>query len=75
MDEVRDLLGDPIRQNIGETTVEWVYYYKLRQTDVVRFLGVLRVRKNRQVWERNLRVLFENEKVIAFTEKSRPSTN
>lgn len=61
--EVRRALGEPFGTTNENDGVRWRYYYRVRQYDVVRVLGILPYRNTFSYWEREAEILFRDGRV------------
>lgn len=69
--EVRRLLGEPLGTSNGSDGTRWRYYYRVRQYDVVRVLGILPYRNTFSYWEREAEILFKNGRVEEIEREER----
>lgn len=69
-EQVREILGQPLRATRKEDSETWQYFFRLQQDDLIRVLGVIPVRRPLHVWEREAKILFKVNKVekIDFTD-------
>lgn len=65
--EVHRLLGNPLSIVQVEGGAHWRYYYRVRQQDVVRFLGIFPYRKTFSHWEREVGLLLRDGRVEKLT--------
>lgn len=61
-DQVHEVLGQPLRITRKGDSETWEYFFRLRQDDLIRVLGVIPIRRPLHIWEREAKVMFRKNR-------------
>lgn len=70
-DQVQEILGQPLKvTSIGDSET-WQYFFRLRQDDIIRVLGLIPLRMPLHIWEREGKILLRASRVekVDFTDR------
>jgi outer membrane protein assembly factor BamE (lipoprotein component of BamABCDE complex) len=70
-DQVQQILGRPWKVSSKGDSESWQYFFRLRQDDVIRALGLIPIRRPLHVWEKEAKILLIANRVekIDFTDR------